>query len=153
MAYNPFSAPVPGQSLTKPRGGMPMERPPQFTDINDAAEYVWDRLTQPKQVVRLLAQIKDGVPVEYIVRTILFEGVMQGKWSPDIALNLAQICTWQIEALAKAKGLGYVLKNPDNDQDEFLAQFDFDSGKTAKEPEEEVETKSEAPQGLFFRGK
>lgn len=118
-----FDAPIPGQSLTMQRGSMAMERPAQFTDPNTALEYVFDRLTQPKKIVMLLAQLKDGCPVEYLTRAILFEGIIQGKWTPDVAMLMAQVIMWQIEAIAKLKGIKVTLKNPDPKYDEFMANY------------------------------
>ena len=41
---NPFDAPVPGQSLTDTPGNYPWEHPPQFTDPEEASEYIWQML-------------------------------------------------------------------------------------------------------------
>lgn len=122
MSYN-FDAPIPGQSLTKEQGGSPMEHPPQYADVNDALEYVWDKFTNPKHATRIILLLKRGVPVEYIVNTVLFQGVMTGKWTVDAALLMYQIVYWQIESIAKLKKIKYTGKNPDVKQDEFLSQF------------------------------
>ena len=47
---NPFDAPVPGQSLTDTPGNYPWEHPPQFTDLNEAAEFVWDNLHEENKL-------------------------------------------------------------------------------------------------------
>ena len=44
MIENPFDAPIPGQSLTDTPGNAKWEHPPQFTDVEEASEHVWDRL-------------------------------------------------------------------------------------------------------------
>ena len=43
---NPFDAPVPGQSFTDKPGNYPWEHAPQYTDTSEAADYVWDRLSE-----------------------------------------------------------------------------------------------------------
>ena len=120
--YN-FDAPLPGQGLTMEPGALAMERPPQFTDPNEAAEYIFKQLTQPKQVVKLVLLLKEGTPIEYIVRTVLFTGVINGKWTPDLTLLLFNITMWQVEAIAKMKKIDYKTLNDDKEYDDFLSSF------------------------------
>lgn len=118
-----FDAPIPGQSLTGQPGGMAMERPPQFTDPNQALEFLFQRLTREEFVKQLVVMLKAGSTVEYIVRTILFEGVIKGRWTPDVALLMAQTVTWMVESVAKLKGVKAELKNPNRSHDDFMANF------------------------------
>lgn len=120
--YN-FDAALPGESLTKTPGSMPMEHPPQFTNPNDALEYLFGRFTSPKQATKLILLLKKGVPVEYLVNTLLFEGIAQGKWTVDVALLMYQVTYWQIESIGKLKGIKYKGKNNDPKHDDFLSQF------------------------------
>ena len=76
---NPFDAPVPGQSFTDKPGNYPWEHPPQYTDTSEAADYVWDKLSQPEFAEQVIAMLDAGVPVEAI-----------GKWSPDVAFIIAE---------------------------------------------------------------
>ena len=71
---NPFDAPVPGQSLTDKPGNYPWEHPPQYTDSQEASEYVWDKLTEPLFAQQVIAMLDAGIPVEAISRIILFSG-------------------------------------------------------------------------------
>ena len=87
---NPFDAAVPGQSLTDTPGNSAWEHPPQFTDIQKASKFIWDKLTEPKMVEQVISMLHAGVPVEAIGRTILFGGFFQGKWNPDVALMIAE---------------------------------------------------------------
>ena len=48
MIENPFDAPIPGQSLTDTPGNAKWEHPPQFVKVDEAAEYIWDRLHEKK---------------------------------------------------------------------------------------------------------
>lgn len=118
-----FDAPIPGESLTKMPGGSAMEHPPQFTDLEDALEYVWKRFTSPKHSLNVVLLLKKGMTVEYIVNTIMFQGVAQGKWSVDLALLMYQVVFWQVEAIAKLKKINYKGKSPDVKQNEFLSNF------------------------------
>ena len=80
---NPFDAPIPGQSLTDTPGNYSWEHPPQFSKVDDA-------------VITLLG---NNVPVEALVRMVLFGGFSEGKWSPDVAILLAEIVLKQIMAI------------------------------------------------------
>ena len=87
---NPFDAPVPGQSLTDKPGNYPWEHAPQYTDTAEAADYVWDRLSQPQFAEQVIAMLDAGIPVEAIGRIIIFTGFTEGKWSPDVAFIIAE---------------------------------------------------------------
>ena len=86
---NPFDAPVPGQGLTDTPGNYPWEHPPQFTDVVEASEFVWDRLHRPAFTEQVLAMLDAGIPVEALGRIIIFNGFMEGKWNPDVAFLIA----------------------------------------------------------------
>jgi len=87
---NPFDAPVPGQGLTDKPGNYPWEHPPQYTDTSKAADYVWDKLTQPQFAEQVIAMLDAGIPVEAIGRIIIFTGFAEGKWTPDVAFIITE---------------------------------------------------------------
>ena len=87
---NPFDAPVPGQSFTDKPGNYPWEHSPQYTDTSEAADYVWDRLSQPAFAEQVIAMLDAGIPVEAIGRIIIFAGFTEGKWTPDVAFIIAE---------------------------------------------------------------
>ena len=86
---NPFDAPVAGQGLTDEPGNYPWEHPAQFTDVDEAADFVWDRLHRPAFTEQVLAMLDAGIPVEALGRIIIFNGFMEGKWNPDVAFLIA----------------------------------------------------------------
>lgn len=90
MARNLFDRPIPGQSLTTPPRNAAWEKPPQFIDVNKAMDYLVKRLLVPEMAARLVMMLDNGAPVEAVVRTVLFGGFYEGKWSMDLAILLAQ---------------------------------------------------------------
>ena len=96
---NPFDAPVPGQSLTDTPGNSSWEHPPQFSKVEDAAEYIWDRLHSEEMLDQVITLLRDNIPVEALVRMVLFGGFSEGKWNPDVAILLAEIVLKQIMAI------------------------------------------------------
>jgi len=87
---NPFDAPVPGQSFTDKPGNYPWEHAPQYTDTSEAADYVWDRLSEPQFAEQVIAMLDAGIPVEAIGRIIIFAGFTEGKWTADVAFIIAE---------------------------------------------------------------
>lgn len=121
-----IDGPIPGESLTKPVGGAAYERPVQFSDMNDALEYLFDRLTDPKQVTRMVAIMRAGAPAEAVARTMLMAGFMQGKWTVDLALLLGPTVLRMIVAVAIRAGVpekDIKVKNPDKEFQNFVKDF------------------------------
>ena len=73
---NPFDAPIPGQGLIDEPENYPWEHPPQFTDPDEAADFVWDRLHRPEFMEQVIAMLDAGIPVEALGRIIIFNGFM-----------------------------------------------------------------------------
>ena len=102
---NPFDAPVPGQSLTDKPGSAPWEHPPQITDTEEAADFIWDRLTTPEMAEQVIAMLDSGVPVEAIGRIVVFAGFTEGKWTPDVAFIIAEPIMKMIAAIGIQGGV------------------------------------------------
>jgi|TARA_Y100000114_G_scaffold73669_2_gene67516 hypothetical protein len=89
-AGDPFDTPIPGQSLTDTPGNYPWEHPPKFTNTSEAAEHLWERMTQPEFAEQIIAMLDAGVPVEAIGRVILLGGFVKGTFNPDVAFIIAE---------------------------------------------------------------
>lgn len=125
-----LGAKIPGQSLTMAPGSMPMEKPPQYTNPRQAAEYFWQKLHDPKQIAKLIVLLKNDVPAEYIARTMLFTAVAHGIIHINTMLIMARVLVKQIAAIGILKGIKVKVGNPSNDVSNFLGQFpnkDYDS--------------------------
>jgi len=164
MKYNPFDAPVPGQSLTDEPQNYHWEHPPQYTNINEAAEVIFNRLTEDDAALNMLAMLKSGVPVEAIVRTLIFAGFSEGKFNPDLGILLAPIVMAMIVGIAKRAKLKEIVvtmddKSPTKIAEEFLVRKKFDKVisdlkvEAENKEEEEVEPMPEQPMrtGLMER--
>lgn len=126
MVMNILDAPIPGESLTKPVGASKVERPPQFSDMNEALEYLFNKMTDPKFVARMIAIMKAGAPAEAVARTLIFTGFMNGKWSVDLALLLAPTVMRMIVSIALNAGMSekdLKIKNPDKEFSSFVKEF------------------------------
>lgn len=126
MALDLFHGSIPGQSLTKPMGAMPHDNPPQYANLDDALTYMFQVLTSPRQVTRLVIMLRKGVPVEYIARSIIFTGFGKGKWTPDVGLMMLKTTMAMIISIAHIKKVKHVIFSPDKEQNDFLDQFGDD---------------------------
>ena len=99
MIENPFDAPIPGQSLTNTPGNYPWEHAPEYTDVEQASEYVWDKMHERNLLEQIITFLENDIPVEAIARMILFSGFTEGKWNPDVAILLSEIVFKQIMAI------------------------------------------------------
>ena len=88
--YNEFDAPIPGQSLTDTPGNSPWEHPPQYTDPEEILDKLYDKITNGEFTEQLIAMLDAGVPVEAVVRVMVFSGFMQGKFTPDVGFMIVE---------------------------------------------------------------
>lgn len=134
-----FDAPIPGQSLTQPVGGMPFEHPPQFVRLDDALDFVWDKLHSPKSLVKLIGYLKADTPVELLARTIVYQGLLKNNWTVDVGLLMLQGVMWQIEAIAKLKNIKVTtfVDSPNETKDIIKISNLLASRKTKQMAEEE----------------
>jgi hypothetical protein len=88
--YNEFDAPIPGQSLTDTPGNAPWEHPPQYTDPEEILEGLYDKITDGEFTEQLITMLDAGIPVEAIVRVMVFGGFMQGKFTPDVGFMIVE---------------------------------------------------------------
>ena len=102
---NPFDAPVAGQGLTDNPSNYPWEHPPQYTDTSEAADFVWDRLHRPEFAEQMIAMLDAGIPVEALGRIIIFNGFMEGKWTPDVAFIIAEPVMKMIATMGMKAGV------------------------------------------------
>ena len=146
---NPFNAPIPGQGLTDEPGNYPWEHPPQFPEIEDAADFIYDRLSDPKQLKRLLTMMRIGVPIEALVKVITFSGFLEGKFTVDVARLLEPIVAMQIMSKAQVAEVPAKITLEDTEDTEFYKDMakvkksiDLDNLPMDKMTEEKIEKES-----------
>ena len=143
MIENIFDTPIPGQSLTNTPGNYPWEHPPQYTNIEEASEYVWDILHREESLDQILTFLRNGIPVEAVARIVLFGGFMEGKWSVDVALLIAEVVFKQIMAIgikANIQNINLFIK--DQSTSKFHKQFaEFKNMRKTRQTKEAPEDK------------
>ena len=139
---NPFDTPIPGQSLTDTPGNYPWEHPPQYPTMEEATEYLWEKMTEPERAEQIIAMLDAGVPVETIARTALFGGFLNGRFTPDVAFTIAEPVMKMIATIGVVAEVPNIRMSQDdvtNKQDiKSAVQLNIQAKKTAKELQEEI---------------
>ncbi len=149
-----FDRPVPGQSLTDEPKNYPWEHPAQFSDIREARDRIFDNLTEEESVQQLLTMLSANVPAEAVVRTILFAGFTEGKWTVDSAILLAPVILMQVVSIAKAAGLEkfriLMDEQPDDNFTKAMLRVSEDTGvKGVKKAAEKIKKETAPATGLM----
>jgi hypothetical protein len=113
MAYAPFDAPIPGQSLTTEPKNVPWEQPPQMADVEDVAKFYIERLANPDVIDDFAALCEAGVSLAPIVESTYLQGVARGLHTLDAGMLVAPM----IHAFLKAAitDLGVDVKDDGSD--------------------------------------
>lgn len=109
------SAPMPGQSWTKPIGTHAFQRPPKMVDPEEAANEIWTRIMQKQNFASIVALLKSGTPIVTLTISILMNAVISGMFTMDVAMIIKDVVASQIQAIAKKAGIDYRFNN-DNQQ-------------------------------------
>ena len=105
---DPFSKPVPGQSLTNdPDNPYPWESPPEFVNVNTAIDsIVMNMLSDEEKLANIIEVLASGeIPIAGIAQIILEDGFRKGKYNPDLMLLLAEPLMVVLMALAERAGI------------------------------------------------
>ena len=126
IGVNPFNAPVPGESLTaSPDTPKAWERPPQYTEQDEAMMAVYMELTNLNTLKQLIKIIDEGVPLDEIAQVILYKGYTEGKFTPDLMLMLAEPTIYLLISIADyAEISDYVLYEGEDEDEEGIIPGD-----------------------------
>ena len=113
-----FNRPMPGESLTRdPDDPMPSEKPPEYTTVKEASEFIFEQLTSEESYEEILKLIGGGMPLIAIAQTLLFSGFHEGKWNPDLVMLLIEPVVYMLMALAERADIDFVIA-PDDAEDQ-----------------------------------
>jgi len=110
--------PIPGSSLTAdPDDPAPYEKPPEYTDIHSASEWIFSSLIEEDRYDQLIQSLLEGIPVMDITQVILFTGFTQGKWDVNLMTLLAEPTAYIVMALAERAGVDFVIERGQNTEE------------------------------------
>ena len=160
VGVNPFNAPVPGESLTSsPETPKAWEKPPEYTDQDEAMMAVYMILTEQSTLRGLIEIISDGIALDELAQVILYKGYTEGKYTPDMMLMLAEPTIYLLISIADyAEIKDYVLYNEeDGDPDteipgDDITPIDIDGDGIPDKPKTKVEpNKDSVSESLLSR--
>jgi hypothetical protein len=94
--------PIPGMSLTTdPENPMPHDRPPEFTNLHKALNYIFENAIEEENYSRFIKLMADGFPLMEVVQTVLFGGFYEGKWTFQLMNLLIEPTTYIFLALCE----------------------------------------------------
>jgi hypothetical protein len=149
---NPFNAPVPGESLTSsPETPKSWERPPQYTDEEEAMRAVYMVLTEQDTLRGLIEIISEGAALDEVAQIVLYKGYTEGKYTPDLMLLLAEPTIYLLIAIADyAEIKDYVLYEGEEDDpdtmipEDDITPVDMDGDGEPDEPQVQVKPSKES---------
>ena len=114
---NPFNAPVPGESLTQsPEQKYPWEQHAKHTEIQPVMEELFINISQRENFVELLNLLKNNTPIDELAQVILYKGMTEGIFNPDLMLLLLEPLMYLIIAIAEEYEIDPVIyEGMDND--------------------------------------
>lgn len=94
--------PIPGMSLTTdPDNPMPHDRPPEFTNLHKALNYIFENAIEEENYSQFIKLMADGFPLMEVVQTVLFSGFYEGKWNFALMQLLIEPTTYIFLALCE----------------------------------------------------
>lgn len=107
MAIDPnvMDGPIPGENFTSDTKNYPWHRPPEYTNLDDAIEASFKKLTGDEAAFGLLTMLEMGETVAELTETFLMSGIGAGKWTPDFAILMAGPVSHIIYLMAKGYGI------------------------------------------------
>lgn len=125
MQHNPFDAPIPGQSLTDTPGEAAWEQPPQYSDLQDALEHMFEQMVRPKNFKKMVALLDQGVPAEAVAQSAIFSGFSKGLWTPDMMTLMAKPAVMTVVALGERMGIDVQVAMPHQLKDNSMEDTFF----------------------------
>ena len=101
-------APIPGQSLTDEPQNFAWERPPEYTDPDDAIMFHLDRLAEEPIAESVLFLMEFGYPVDVLTRSMLTGAVGEGQHTVDVSLIIAPVIEAELIYMATTAGIDFM---------------------------------------------
>ena len=114
---NLMQAAIPGQSLTDTPKNFPWERPAEYTDPTQAAQYELDKLNQPDVLDSVVTLLHAKFPVIALAETIKTNSQSDGLYNPDVGLLITPVITQQLVSTAEDAGIDYVMGDEESEEE------------------------------------
>ena len=120
------------------------ERPPQYTEQDEAMEEIYMEITNDDNLMPLINMIDEGIPLAQIAQVILYKGYTQGLYNPDLMTLLAEPTIYLLIAIADYADIDdYVLYEGEEDDPDAEIHGDDVEPVIMGEDKEEVKVSDE----------
>tara|TARA_R110002012_G_C11667356_1_gene612726 strand:+ start:668 stop:1201 length:534 start_codon:yes stop_codon:yes gene_type:complete len=107
---------TPGQSLTKPMGEYPWEKPPAYTTPDEAIAYLATKISTAESMSRLFAALEEGITISSFVEALVLSAFAEGKFNPNVAELIKEDLRNYIKLLAEEADIDFEMgSQPDTD--------------------------------------
>lgn len=103
-----FDLPVPGMGMTHEVGARPWQQPPQYTEIDDVAQFYLAKMEDEAFNDNVLNLLETKMPVTMVANALQTTGVMNGVHTIDVGMLTLPIIMEMIMFLADSEGIDYV---------------------------------------------
>lgn len=146
-----MKTPIPGMSLTDTPKNRPYERPPKYSNPEDALQFHITNLSKEGPVQGIVQAVEMGMPIKDIAEGILRVGVAKGLHTVDVSLVLAPFIHEIVKGTAEAFDLeyeeGFENKQQKQEFKKMLAQrLTREAIQEPEVPDEEPEIPVEEPE-------
>ena len=100
-----FNAPIPGEAMVVEPGRYPYDRPPQFTDGEEAMAKLMKSLSRPKTMNKLLDALSMGIPMDSIAAVVLQSMFGEGLIPAQLVPLMAPAVIALLDATAEKAGI------------------------------------------------
>lgn len=102
-----FNGPIPGESLTKPPGNAPWEKPAKYAKVEEALAFYMDKFENPKALEDFLFILSNDMPLELMIDNLLGMGEMKGLHTTDVSFLIGPVLHEYLKLMADAAGVKY----------------------------------------------
>lgn len=107
-----FKSAIPGSSLAHHKlGELPHERPPKYTDPNEALNYFWKQFHRPEILKQIWQLLEKGATAFAIARAVLYKAASTGIIQMNLGVSIYATVKSMIVAIGQSKGIN-VKQNP-----------------------------------------
>lgn len=101
----PIDGPIPGANYTSDTRNYPWHRPPEYSDYDDAIEYLIGKINEPESQDLVMSLLALKMDVTSVVTSLLLQSISKGKIPIDLAILIAGPVARYISIIADEAGV------------------------------------------------
>ena len=104
--------------IQDPDTPLPYEKPPQYTDRNEALEYFFAKFDDEDNYPKIMELISIPFPIMDIVKIYLVEAFEEGIINPDMVMLLAEPLAYMLMALAERADIDFIIEREEEGEED-----------------------------------